>query len=63
MQWHKVLTVARKAGVSLLGVVAAGVAAGWFDSPVKEIAVAVLAIATYAGVYATPNKPSNLGTE
>lgn len=55
MQFHKVFTVARKAGVSALGVVAMGVSSHWFHSPWDEVAVAVLAVATYYGVYKVPN--------
>lgn len=59
MQVHKFWSVARKAGVAALGVVATGVAYGIIPQPWDKAAVAVLAIATYFGVYHTPNAPSD----
>jgi uncharacterized protein with NRDE domain len=55
MQWHRFLTVARKASVAAVGVVAMGVSNGFFHDPWDKVAVAVLAVATYFGVYATEN--------
>ena len=56
MQWHKFLTVARKAGVAALGVVAMGLSNGVFHDPWDKVAIAVLAVATYFGVYHVDNK-------
>ena len=57
--WYKVFTVARKAGVAVLGVVAMGVANGVFHDPWDKVAIAILAVAAYFGVYAMPNKEVN----
>jgi len=57
MHWHQVLTVARKAGVAALGAVAAALAAGLLPDPWDKVGAAVVAVGTYLGVYATPNKP------
>jgi hypothetical protein len=46
---------ARKALVAALGAVASLVSLGVLPSPYQEIALAVLAVATAAGVYAIPN--------
>lgn len=56
MKWHKVFTIARKAGVAVLGVVVMGLSNGVIPEPWDKVAVAVLAVATYFGVYSVPNK-------
>lgn len=56
MNWHKVFTVARKAGVAVVGVVAMGLTNGVFHDPWDKVAMAVVAVATYYGVYRVPNK-------
>ena len=57
MQWHKVWSVARKAGVAALGALAGTLAVGLLPDPWDKVGAAIIAVATYAGVYATPNTP------
>lgn len=54
---HKFLTVARKAGVAALAVIAVGVSYSAFPDPWDTVANAVLAVAAYYGVYYTKNVP------
>ncbi len=57
-QWHKFLTVARKSATALVGVIAAGLSMGLFKEPWNSLALAIVAVATYYGVYKIPNRPS-----
>jgi hypothetical protein len=57
MQWQKFWSVARKAAVGGVGALATGVAYGVFPDPWDKLAVGVLAVATYFGVYHTENAP------
>jgi len=55
----KFLTVARKAGVALLGVAGAGLAMGYIPAPWDALVTGILSVAAYYGVYAMPNKSNN----
>jgi len=58
MQWTKILTEARKAGIAALGVIAAALAAGLIPGEWTPFVVAVLGAATAYGItYAVPNVP------
>jgi hypothetical protein len=46
---------ARKAGVAALGTIAVALAMGLLPDPWDKVATAVLAVATYFGVYRVPN--------
>ena len=55
MNAHKFLTVARKAGVAAVGALASAVAANLLPEPWNTVGAAVVAVATYFGVYHTEN--------
>jgi hypothetical protein len=46
---------ARKAGVGLLGLLAAALSMGLLPDPWDKVVTAVLALATYFGIYVTSN--------
>jgi hypothetical protein len=52
---HKVLSVSRKWGVALLGVVAQAAASGAVPDKYAPWAAVVVAVATAVGVYSVPN--------
>ena len=55
MNAHKFLTVARKAAVAAVGALASAVAANMLPEPWNTVSAAVVAVATYFGVYQTRN--------
>lgn len=57
MNAHRVFTVARKAGVAAVGALASAVAANLLPEPWNTVGAAVVAVATYFGVYRTSNAP------
>jgi hypothetical protein len=46
---------ARKAGVAVVGLIAVALAMGLLPDPWDKVATAILAVATYYGVYKVPN--------
>jgi hypothetical protein len=59
--WLKIFTVARKAGVSLLGGAATVAAAGLLPEPWDKYGPIIIVLATYYGVFWTRNVPSSVG--
>ena len=58
MNARKVFTVARKAGVALIGALGAAVASNVLPDPWDKVGAAVVAVATWAGVYVARNTPA-----
>lgn len=56
--WAKVLTVSRKAATALVGVLAMAAGNNLLPEPWNYVAAAVIAVATYFGVYQVKNVPS-----